>query len=159
MEDKRFLGQCASLVLEAKAEDAAELADIHLSARREAMPYLNSPYTEDETRAWFAGAVGQPAGAWWVAECDERIAAYMSIFGEHLDHLYVRPGLQRRHLGLKLLNKAKTLCSGRLELRVFQRNINARAFYESQGFRIAGFTDGENDENEPDVKYVWRRTP
>ena len=38
----------------------------------------------------------------------------------------------------------------------FQRNSNARAFYEAQGFRAVGYTDGRNEENEPDVKYEWK---
>lgn len=145
-------------ILEAQRDDASEIADIHMSARYEAMPYLNSPYTRDETRAWFTRTVGDLAGAWWIARSDEHIVGYMSVFGEYLDHLYVKSGVQRRRIGLTLLTKAKALSPQRLELRAFQRNVNARAFYEAQGFLITGFTDGENDENEPDVKYVWQRT-
>jgi GNAT superfamily N-acetyltransferase len=144
-------------ILEATAENAPEIADIHLSARQEVMPYVRSPYTAEQTRAWFARSVGTPAGAWWVAQSDVRIVGYRTIYGAHLDHLYVRPGLLRRKIGVTLLNKAKALCSGRLELRAFQRNLDARAFYEAQGFQIAGLTNGENDENEPDVEYVWQR--
>jgi GNAT superfamily N-acetyltransferase len=79
----------------------------------------------------------------------------MLIDGEDLDHLYVRPGWQRRGGGLSLLTKAKALSPRRLELRTFQRNINARAFYEAQGFCAVAYTDGQNEENEPDVQYEW----
>src|SRR3954452_20130695 len=127
-------------VRQAAANDAPQIADIHLSARREAMPYLSSPYSEEETRAWFAHTVGHPAGAWWIARGDGRIVAYMCIYGERLDQLYVRPGFQRRRIGLALLNKAKSLSPHRLELQVFQRNVNARGFYEAQGFRFASST-------------------
>ena len=44
----------------------------------------------------------------------------------------------------------------RLELWTFQRNSNARVFYETQGFRPVEYTDGRNEENEPDVKYEWK---
>jgi GNAT superfamily N-acetyltransferase len=71
------------------------------------------------------------------------------------DDLYVRPGWQRRGVGLCLFNKAKALSPRRLELWAFQRNTNARAFYESQGFRAVQCTDGRNEEHEPDVKYEW----
>jgi GNAT superfamily N-acetyltransferase len=121
------------------------------------MPYLNSPYTEKETRDWFTRAVGDPPATWWIAKCDGSIVAYMAIYGEYLGHLYVRPAMQRRQVGLALLDKAKALSPRRLELRAFQRNENARGFYEAQGFQIVGYTDGDNDEHEPDVKYVWRR--
>lgn len=80
---------------------------------------------------------------------------YMLAVDDELGHLYVRPDWQRRSVGLALLNKAKSLSPTRLALWTFQRNTNARAFYEAQQFRIAGCTDGENEEHEPDVRYVW----
>ncbi len=81
--------------------------------------------------------------------------AYMRVVGDELDHLYVRPDWQRRSVGLALLDKAKSLSPARLALWTFQRNTHARAFYEAQGFRIAGCTEGDNEEQEPDVRYVW----
>jgi hypothetical protein len=86
-------------ITQGTVDAAPEIADIHLSARREAMPYLNSSYTEDETRDWFARVVGDPPASWWVARREGRIVAYLTIYGEHLDHLYVRPGTQRRRVG------------------------------------------------------------
>jgi len=35
-------------ICEAERADAPAIAEIHLTARREAMPYLNSPHTDDE---------------------------------------------------------------------------------------------------------------
>jgi hypothetical protein len=46
----------------------------------------------------------------------------------------------------------------RLELRAFKRNTDAQAFYEAHGFHIVGGTDGQNNEKEPDVLYVWRNS-
>ena len=143
-------------IVEATRAHAQEVAEIHLSARREGMPYLRSVYTEADTRKWFARTVGEPPASWWIAIYGDRFAAYMAVRGEYLDHLYVRPGLQRRRIGLALLDRAKALSPRLLKLRAFQRNTNARSFYEAQGFEIVGFTEGENDEREPDVKYVWR---
>jgi hypothetical protein len=57
---------------------------------------------------------------------------------------------------LALLNEAKAISPQRLELWTFQGNSNARAFYETQGFRAVEYTDGRNEENEPDVKYEWK---
>jgi GNAT superfamily N-acetyltransferase len=134
--------------------DALDIAEIHLAARREAMPYLHLAHTDDETRDWFARMVGGRSAAWWVARVENQIVGYMLIDGKNLDHLYVRPGWQRRGVGLSLLNKAKAMSPQRLELWTFQRNSNARAFYETQGFRAVEYTHGRrNEENEPDVKY------
>ncbi|WP_428490844.1 hypothetical protein [Rhodopila sp.] len=43
----------------------------------------------------------------------------------------------------------------RVRVSTFQRNVEARAFYEVNGFRAVGDTGGRNEENEPDVQYVW----
>ena len=135
--------------------DAPEIAEIHLRARREAMPYLHKPHTDDETREYFTRVVGDRPATWWVAHCGDQIIGYIWINGESLDHLYVHPGWQRQGVGLLLLNKAKSLSPRRLELWTFQRNTNARAFYEAQGFRAVEYTEGRNEEDEPDVKYAW----
>jgi len=145
-------------ICEAEPADAPDIAEIHLTARREAMPYLHRPHTDEETRDYFVRAVGDRTSAWWVARLEEKVVAYMLIAGESVDHLYVRPGWQRHGIGLSLLNKAKALSPHRLELWTFQRNNGARAFYEAQCFRAVAFTDGRNEENEPDVKYEWRRS-
>ena len=142
-------------IREAARGDAPAIAEIHLTARREAMPYLHRPHTDDDERAYFARVVGDRPSAWWVAWVQDQIVGFMLIDGKDIDHLYVRPGWQRRGIGLFLLNKAKALSPQRLELWAFQRNTNARAFYEAQGFRAVAYTDGRNEENEPDVKYAW----
>lgn len=136
---------------------ASVIAEIHLVARRQAMPYLHRPHSDDETRAYFRRVVGDRA-AWWVAQIGDEIVGYMLIDGADLNHLYVRPGWQRRGIGLSLLTKAKALSPRRLELWTFQRNTSARAFYEAHGFRAVAYTDGCNEENEPDVKYEWGPT-
>ncbi|MBV8164802.1 MAG: GNAT family N-acetyltransferase [Candidatus Eremiobacteraeota bacterium] len=137
--------------------DALAIAEIHLVSRRHEVPYLQRPHTDEETRDYFARRVGHRPAAWWVATARDKLVGYMLIDGENLDHLYVRPGWQRRGIGLTLLAKAKALSPQRLELWTFQRNRNARAFYEAQGFHAVDCTDGRNEENEPDVKYEWDR--
>jgi GNAT superfamily N-acetyltransferase len=142
-------------IREAEPGDAPAVAEIHLTARRTAMPYLNRAHTDDETRDYFARVVGDRPAAWWVARVGDKSVGYMLIDGENLDHLYVRPGWQRRGIGSSPLAKAKALSPRRLELWTFRRNSNARAFYEAQGFHGVDCTDGCNEENEPDVKYEW----
>jgi hypothetical protein len=46
----------------------------------------------------------------------------------------------------------------RLQLWTFQRNAQARRFYEARGFALAQETDGaRNQEKEPDALYLWTR--
>ena len=107
-------------------------------------------------RDYFFRNVGRgPSTGYWVARHDNQVVGYMLIAGEGLDHLYVRPGWQRRGIGLALLTQARALSPRRLTLWTFQRNAPARAFYEAQRFHAVEFTDGRNEENEPDVRYVW----
>jgi ribosomal protein S18 acetylase RimI-like enzyme len=58
-------------------------------------------------------------------------------------------------LGSSLLHLAKK-GRRRLDLWVFQRNEQARRFYEHRGFRFVELTDGSaNAERMPDVRYRW----
>ena len=45
-------------IVELTPDDALSIADIHLTARAEAMPYLARAHTDDDTRDWFARTVG-----------------------------------------------------------------------------------------------------
>ena len=45
-----------------------------------------------------------------------------------------------------------------LHLWTFQRNAQARRFYEARGFALVKETDGAaNEEKEPDARYLWTR--
>jgi ribosomal protein S18 acetylase RimI-like enzyme len=143
-------------IVEAAPEDAPEIAEIHLAARLSAMPYLHRACSDEETRSWFAGAVGDRPSAWWVAHNGDKVVGYMLLHPGHLEHLYIQPAWQGSGTGTALLDKAKTLSPVRLALSTFQKNLRARAFYEVRGFHVAGSTDGQNEENEPDVQYVWQ---
>jgi len=135
---------------------AAAVAYILLTARRQAMPYLRLAHTDVETRDYFARVIASAPQMWWVVRHQGQVVAYMLIDGESLDHLYVAPDWQGLGFGSALLAKAKTVSPRRLVLWTFQRNQRARAFYESRGFRSIAQTEGENEENEPDVQYEWR---
>jgi putative acetyltransferase len=98
----------------------------------------------------------------WLADEDGRPLGFLAV--EHsrtlgtdvLERLYVDPTSQRRGIGTALLDKAKELRPGGLQLWVFQKNEGARRFYERHGFRLVRLTDGSaNMEREPDALYAW----
>lgn len=139
----------------ARLEDADAIADIHTSARREAMPWLPVLHSDDETRGWVAEIV-LPNQDVWVAEVDGEVVGYVSINGAELNDLYIRPGYQGRGIGTALLEQAKGRSPDELSLWAFQRNAGARRFYERHGFEAVELTDGaDNEEKEPDVRYRW----
>jgi ribosomal protein S18 acetylase RimI-like enzyme len=137
-------------------DDAAAVADVYLTSRRGAearIPRLS--HTEEEVRAWLASTVLIEHEV-WVAESAGRIVGLMVLRGESLDHLYVRPGTQRRGVGARLLQHAKR-GRARLRLYTFEANDAARDFYEKHGFTAIAFGDGTaNEEGAPDVLYEWR---
>jgi ribosomal protein S18 acetylase RimI-like enzyme len=142
----------------ASAADVRVVADIFTASRRDALPYLPELHSDDDTYGHFANVVTQRC-AIWLAEQEGRIIGFMAwnAATEHIDHLYLLPGHYRRGVGSSLLEKAKALSRGRIQLFAFQRNARARAFYERHGFHAVWFGDGaENEEREPDVLYEWR---
>jgi ribosomal protein S18 acetylase RimI-like enzyme len=142
-------------IIEAAPDDAPELAAIHIAARRDAMPYLPALHTNEETVGWFVTRLAEAPDAFWVARDEQEIVGYLALYDVHLDDLYVRPRSQGRGVGSALLEKAKSLSPRRIALAAFRKNVRARAFYETRGFRELGSTDGENEERLPDVQYEW----
>lgn len=92
-----------------------------------------------------------------VAEDGGRVVGFLARQGEEVRHLYVHPDAIGQGVGSLLLDAAKRSGVDALELWCFQANIRARRFYEARGFRAIRFTDGDNDEKMPDVRYRWER--
>jgi GNAT superfamily N-acetyltransferase len=74
-----------------------------------------------------------------------------------LYHLYVYPELHGHGAGSELFARVQELRPDGFRLWVFQRNTQAREFYEHRGMRVVELTDGsENEEREPDALYQWK---
>jgi ribosomal protein S18 acetylase RimI-like enzyme len=139
----------------ARPEDRAAVGEVFLAARRDALPYLPELHTDEDTRAFVAGLVDK--GIVTVAEHEGRVAGFLALDGDWVDHLYIAPGAQGRGLGSALLRAAQAQRE-RLQLWVFQRNTRAIAFYERHGFAVAERTDGAgNEERTPDARMTWVR--
>lgn len=151
----------------AQADEAAAVAEVYLAARRAAEPDIAPMiHTDDETRGWIAaqlaGNIGSPDLKVWVtsASVDGPITALMITDGDWLEQLYVATGHTRRGIGSMLVDHAKALSPGRLQLWTFQSNLGAQRFYQRHGFVEAERTDGsDNEEQAPDIRYVWTRQP
>ena len=79
--------------------------------------------------------------------------------GDQLNWLFVVPEAQGRGVGTALLDLAKQRQPNGLALWVFAMNTPAQRFYEKHGFVLAGGTDGDNEEGEPDLRYTWGAHP
>jgi GNAT superfamily N-acetyltransferase len=120
------------------------------------MPFLPDLHSDEETREWIRDVV-LVRDEVWVAAAGERVDGFLAMNGDVLDHLYVAPRLHGGGVGSALLAKAKQLRPEGFKLWVFQRNTQARGFYEARGMRVVETTYGSgNEEQEPDAVYEWR---
>lgn len=137
-------------------DDRPELAAIFIAARA-TMTCLPALHTDDETRAFIKSVVEMQSV--WVAEAQGRpvgFAAFDRQDGGWLHHLYVAPPSHNAGAGSLLLAKAKAELPQGFSLWTFQANLGARRFYERHGLTEARRTDGDNEENLPDILYEWR---
>jgi putative acetyltransferase len=144
------------VIRRATPEDAPALADIHVRARSESMSYLPDTHSPEEVLAWIKEVMPQHEEV-WVAEDEGRVIGFFALSDDLLYHLYVYPELQGRGAGSALFDVVKELRPDGFRLWVFQRNMQAREFYEHRGMRVVELTDGlGNEEREPDALYEWR---
>lgn len=92
----------------------------------------------------------------WVAAAKGELAGLMALRQpDWLEHLYIDSAFTGQGLGSRFVELAKQELSGGVQLWTFQSNVRARCFYERHGFVPVQWTDGDNEEREPDVRYVF----
>jgi GNAT superfamily N-acetyltransferase len=136
--------------------DMESAAQVHRTALDQALPSLAGLHTPEEDRWFFRERVFRACEVWGSFDSAEMIG--MLAFREGwIDQLYVLPEAQGRGVGTQLLQVAQSSFD-RLHLWTFQRNRQARRFYEARGFALVQQTDGSgNEEKEPDALYLWTR--
>lgn len=149
--------QGSDLVLRlGRPEDLDGVAAMFSAARRAAVPSMPPPvHTVEEDRAWLADQLEGDREA-WVAEREGRVVALLLLEGAWLHSLYVDPAHQNAGIGSVLVDLAKALRPGGLQLWAFQSNTGARRLYARHGFVEVEETDGrDNEERAPDVRMEW----
>ena len=139
--------------------DLAEMdaaARVHRTSFDHALPWLAGLHTSEEDR-WFYRERMFKTCTLWGAFDDDGMTGLIAFHDDWIEQLYVLPEAQRRGVGTALLEVAKR-ASDRLQLWTFQRNGQARRFYQAHGFAAVEQTDGAgNEEKEPDARYLWTR--
>jgi ribosomal protein S18 acetylase RimI-like enzyme len=136
--------------------DMDMVAQVHRAAFDQALPWLKGLHTPEEDRWFFRERVFRDCEIWGAFDCDDMVG-FMAFRRGWIDQLYVRPKSQRRGVGSTLLQLAQRAFDS-LQLWTFQRNRQARRFYEARGFALVRETDGaRNEEKEPDALYLWTR--
>jgi len=141
-----------SVILRAVTDaDAEQLAEIFLTSRKTAMPWLAQPHTDDETRSWHLNVL-VPRGTVVVAERHGNVVGFAEPSDGWLHALYIAPSAQGSGVGSALFEHSMTLQPSGFDLWVFQRNTRALDFYARYGCAEVRRTDGsENQEHEPDI--------
>ncbi|HXQ76446.1 MAG TPA: GNAT family N-acetyltransferase [Acidimicrobiales bacterium] len=139
----------------ARGTDVPAITDVFLAARR-GMTYLPVLHTDDQTARFVSDLVATARVE--VAERDGVIIGFAVVRGSWLEHLNVHPRSQGAGVGSRLIAWAQEISPTGLDLWVFQRNTGARALYASRGWHDVAFTEGDNDERQPDAHMRWEPT-
>ncbi len=137
----------------ARSTDAGTTGEILHGFARENdwMPELHSCA---ETIAFCGRMIDQ--GWVTVAETSDGVVGFLALNGSDIHSLYLTVSARGQGIGTQLLDHAKAR-HPQLSLFAFQANTDACRFYERHGFAEVARSDGaDNDENLPDIKYVWR---
>lgn len=138
--------------------DASAVADVFLASFHATYDFPLA-HSDDEVRGWIRDRL-IPTQETWVAVDDALDAApvigLMAITPGHLEQLYIAPDRLGEGLGRRFVDLARERSPAGLDLWTFQVNDRARRFYERNGFVAVEFTDGDNQERQPDVRYAWR---
>jgi GNAT superfamily N-acetyltransferase len=144
------------VIRRATAADASAAAAVYLRSFTAALPTVTRPRSDDEVRAYIRDVV-VPLRETWVAVAEEQVVGLMVLADDLLSQLYLDPDWRGRGIGDRFVALAKERSPQGLSLWTFQVNKPAHRFYERHGFVEAERTDGsDNEEREPDVRYVWR---
>jgi putative acetyltransferase len=96
-----------------------------------------------------------------LAEIGGEAAGYLSMADDGMiQALYLAPHARGQGIGRQLLDRARELCPRQLELTVFEPNVDAKRFYEREGFREV--PEGRRDDTEEGVPILlmrWRGAP
>lgn len=135
------------------ADEAARVLRLSLNNR---LPWLADLHTPEEDSWFLRHRVFQDCVVWGVRD-DGALVGFIAFRPDWIDQLYVLPSHQGCGIGASLLGVAKAGAS-ELSLWTFQRNKQARRFYEKHAFVAVEQSDGSrNEEQEPDVRYRWQR--
>jgi GNAT superfamily N-acetyltransferase len=150
-------GAGAATLRRAAIEDADAVADVLITARRDAGDAIPPAVHPDaETRAWVRTVV-LPRHEVWLAETPgARPLGVLVLHDDWVDQLYIAAAATGHGLGSRLIDLAKARRPDGLQLWTFASNTGAQRFYRRHGFTVAETTDGAgNEERAPDIRFVW----
>jgi GNAT superfamily N-acetyltransferase len=136
-------------------ERAGEVAQVWRASFRRAYPDF-PPMHGLESHTNFIGSTLMKRTRVEAAMEGDLMVGIIAFSDQEVAQLYILPGWQGQGIGTRLLQRALARAD-RLTLATFQVNAEARAFYARHGFTETAWSDGDNQEGQPDVQMQWCR--
>jgi putative acetyltransferase len=114
-------------------QDLEQIINVWYQSSTLAHPFLSAAFVEkvksDMTNIYL------PDSETWVYEIDNLIVGFISMMGDEIGGLFVLPNNQSKGIGKALIGFIKKE-HAHLEVEVFDKNLNAKAFYKKYGFEL-----------------------
>jgi len=136
------------LIREYLEQDLAELLSLWEDASAIAHPFLTQEFIASERENIIN--IYLPNTETWIAEEDGQVVGFISLLGNEVGGIFVSPNHQKKGIGRKLMDKARSR-RGELTVEVFVANNIGRDFYDKYGFELI-----EQKLHEPTGFYVLR---
>ena len=121
------------MIREYTQADNDELINIWLKASLLAHPFLDSEFIDKEKKN--IREVYLPNTKTWVYLNNNHLDGFISMMGNEVGAIFVRPEKHRRGIGIALMD-CVSLLHNELEVEVFKENIIGRKFYDRYGFKL-----------------------
>ena len=103
------------------------------SASSVAHPFLSQEFMQQERLN--IPELYLPQAETWVLEQDGQVIGFISLLGNEVGAIFVKPEFHGSGAGRALMDQAQRL-HGELEVEVFKANMMGRNFYERYGFEL-----------------------
>jgi putative acetyltransferase len=116
-----------------KESDIDEILEVWYQASRMAHPFLDADFMGMEKRN--IRDVYIPNTSTWVFEKEELVLGFISMMGNEVGAIFVRPDYHGIGIGRQLMDFVSDFHE-EMEVEVFERNNVGRAFYDKYGFEL-----------------------
>ncbi len=123
----------AGVIRSYQPADCDDVLRVWTHASAVAHPFLSEEFLELERHN--IPHVYLPNADTWVWVVDGRVVGFISLLGNEVGAIFVEPEFHRSGIGQALMAHARAL-RGVLEVEVFERNLQGRAFYAKLGFEF-----------------------
>ncbi|MGI9518120.1 MAG: GNAT family N-acetyltransferase [Pirellulaceae bacterium] len=120
------------VIREYQTDDLQDLLSAWESASALAHPFLSSEFNQQERKN--IQEIYMPNAETWVYEHQGQVAGFIALVGNEVGGLFVHADHIGKGFGRALMDKARELRDGPLDVEVFEKNSVGRKFYDRYGF-------------------------